>query len=73
MAQLYIGNCYKDLASLMFEIRDEETLIPLPCIDVGDVGKKRGFSTFNNGCKGLKNILQMEATSKDSTQKAISL
>lgn len=56
VAQLYIGNCHKDLALFMVQIRDEETHMPLPGIDIGDVGKKMGFPTVNNGYLGLKNV-----------------
>ncbi|KAI8128650.1 putative peroxisomal acyl-coenzyme A oxidase 1 [Lucilia cuprina] len=44
------------MAMFMVQLRDEETHMPLPGIDVGDIGKKLGFFGVNNGYLGLKNV-----------------
>ncbi|XP_005182228.2 probable peroxisomal acyl-coenzyme A oxidase 1 isoform X1 [Musca domestica] len=56
MANLYIDNKPKGVAMFMVPIRDEETHMPLPGIDIGDVGKKLGFYGVNNGYLGMKNV-----------------
>lgn len=56
VANLFIDDVYKDLALFLVQLRDEETHMPLPGIDVGDVGKKMGFAAANNGYLGLKNV-----------------
>ena len=38
------------------QLRDEETHMPLPGIDIGDIGKKMGFHGVNNGYLGFKNV-----------------
>ncbi|XP_023299625.2 probable peroxisomal acyl-coenzyme A oxidase 1 [Lucilia cuprina] len=56
VANLYIDNDPKGMAMFMVQLRDEETHMPLPGIDVGDIGKKLGFFGVNNGYLGLKNV-----------------
>ncbi|XP_075168301.1 acyl-coenzyme A oxidase 1-like [Haematobia irritans] len=55
-ANLYIDNEPKGLAMFMVQLRDMETHMPLPGIDVGDIGKKMGFAGVNNGFLGLKDV-----------------
>jgi len=56
MAQLYIDNESKGVQIFWVPIRDEETYMPLPGVDVGDIGKRFGFHGVNNGFLGLKNV-----------------
>ncbi|XP_005182178.1 probable peroxisomal acyl-coenzyme A oxidase 1 [Musca domestica] len=56
VANLYIDNDPKGVAMFMVQLRDEKTHMPLPGIDVGDIGKKMGFAGVNNGYLGLKNV-----------------
>ncbi|XP_013116938.2 probable peroxisomal acyl-coenzyme A oxidase 1 [Stomoxys calcitrans] len=55
-ANLYIDNEPKGLAMFMVPLRDMETHMPLPGIDVGDIGKRMGFAGVNNGFLGLKDV-----------------
>lgn len=56
VANLYIDNDPKGVAMFVVQVRDEETHMPLPGIDIGDIGKKMGFAGVNNGFLGLKNV-----------------
>ncbi|XP_037948733.1 probable peroxisomal acyl-coenzyme A oxidase 1 [Teleopsis dalmanni] len=56
VAQLYINNESKGIQMFLLQVRDEETHMPLPGIDIGDIGKKIGFNGVNNGFLGLKNV-----------------
>ncbi|XP_037949649.1 probable peroxisomal acyl-coenzyme A oxidase 1 [Teleopsis dalmanni] len=56
VAQLYIDNEPKGVQMFFVQVRDEETHMPLPGIDIGDIGKKMGFYGVNNGFLGLKNV-----------------
>ncbi|XP_075167181.1 acyl-coenzyme A oxidase 1-like [Haematobia irritans] len=56
MANLYINKEQKGVALFIVPLRDEETHVPLPGIDVGDVGKRFGFYGVNNGYLGMKNV-----------------
>lgn len=55
-ANLYVDNDPKGIAMFVVPLRDEKTFMPLPGIDIGDIGKKMGFSGVNNGYLGLKNV-----------------
>ncbi|XP_037953023.1 probable peroxisomal acyl-coenzyme A oxidase 1 [Teleopsis dalmanni] len=56
VAQLYINNESKGIQMFLLQVRDEETHMPLPGIDIGDIGKKIGFNGVNNGFLGLKHV-----------------
>ncbi|XP_075166084.1 acyl-coenzyme A oxidase 1-like [Haematobia irritans] len=55
-ANLYIDNVSKGLAIFVVPVRDMETHMPLPGVDIGDIGKRMGFAGVNNGYLGLKNV-----------------
>uniref|UniRef100_A0A1I8PT59 Acyl-coenzyme A oxidase n=1 Tax=Stomoxys calcitrans TaxID=35570 RepID=A0A1I8PT59_STOCA len=56
MANLFIDNEPKGVATFFVPLRDMETFMPLPGIDIGDIGKKFGFYGVNNGYLGMKNV-----------------
>ncbi|XP_037953027.1 probable peroxisomal acyl-coenzyme A oxidase 1 [Teleopsis dalmanni] len=56
VAQLFIDNEAKGVEMFFVQVRDEETHMPLPGIDIGEIGKKVGFFGVNNGYLGLKNV-----------------
>uniref|UniRef100_W8C3Q5 Acyl-coenzyme A oxidase n=2 Tax=Ceratitis capitata TaxID=7213 RepID=W8C3Q5_CERCA len=56
VAQLYIDDEPKGLQMFFVQLRDEETHMPLPGIDIGEIGHKRGFYGVSNGFLGLKNV-----------------
>uniref|UniRef100_A0A1I8PRA7 Acyl-coenzyme A oxidase n=1 Tax=Stomoxys calcitrans TaxID=35570 RepID=A0A1I8PRA7_STOCA len=56
VANLYIDNDPKGVAMFVVQVRDEQTHMPLPGVDIGDIGKKLGFAGVNNGFLGLKNV-----------------
>lgn len=55
MAQLYSKGQHHGIHPFMVQIRDEETHMPLPGLEVGDIGDKVGFKAVNNGFLGFKN------------------
>uniref|UniRef100_A0A8C6TUY4 Acyl-coenzyme A oxidase n=1 Tax=Neogobius melanostomus TaxID=47308 RepID=A0A8C6TUY4_9GOBI len=56
LAQLYTqGKCH-GLHAFIVQLRDMDTHIPLPGIDVGDIGPKFGFSEVDNGFLKLDNV-----------------
>lgn len=55
-AQLYINGKKHGIHLFMVQIRDLETHMPLPGINVGEIGPKLGFQTANNGFLGFKNV-----------------
>lgn len=56
MAQLYSnGKCY-GIHPFMVQVRDSETHMPMPGIDIGDIGDKMGYKGVNNGYLGLENV-----------------
>ncbi|KAL0851510.1 hypothetical protein ABMA28_007301 [Loxostege sticticalis] len=55
-AQLYINGEKYGIHLFMVQIRDLETHMPLPGINVGEIGPKLGFQTANNGFLGFKNV-----------------
>lgn len=56
MAQLYSnGKCY-GIHPFMVQVRDSENHMPLPGIDIGDIGDKMGYKGVNNGYLGLTNV-----------------
>ncbi|XP_061392971.1 probable peroxisomal acyl-coenzyme A oxidase 1 [Musca vetustissima] len=56
VANLYIDGSCKGVAMFLVPLRDEKTHMPLPGIDIGDIGKRMGFAGVNNGYLGLKNV-----------------
>ncbi|XP_039956210.1 probable peroxisomal acyl-coenzyme A oxidase 1 [Bactrocera tryoni] len=56
VAQLYIDNEPKGVQMFFVQLRDEETHMPLPGIDIGEIGHKMGFYGANNGFLGFKNV-----------------
>lgn len=56
MAQLYIKGKHHGMHAFLVRIRDEETHIPLPGVDVGEIGPLLGAKGVNNGFLGLKNV-----------------
>ncbi|XP_055536880.1 probable peroxisomal acyl-coenzyme A oxidase 1 [Wyeomyia smithii] len=55
MAQLYSkGKCY-GVQPFMVQLRDEESHMPLPGIDIGEIGDKIGYKGVNNGYLGFDN------------------
>ncbi|XP_058828522.1 probable peroxisomal acyl-coenzyme A oxidase 1, partial [Topomyia yanbarensis] len=53
MAQLYSkGTCY-GVHPFMVQLRDEDTHMPLPGVDVGEIGDKIGYKGVNNGYLGF--------------------
>ncbi|XP_014097200.2 acyl-coenzyme A oxidase 1 isoform X1 [Bactrocera oleae] len=56
VAQLYIDNEPKGVQMFFVQLRDEETHMPLPGIDIGEIGHKKGFYGVSNGFLGLKNV-----------------
>lgn len=55
MAQLHSkGECH-GVQPFLVQLRDEETHMPLPGIEIGEIGTKLGFNSVNNGFLGFKN------------------
>lgn len=56
IAQLYSkGQCH-GIHPFIVQLRDEETHMPLPGIQIGEIGAKLGFNSVNNGFLGFKNV-----------------
>ncbi|EDW02147.1 probable peroxisomal acyl-coenzyme A oxidase 1 [Drosophila grimshawi] len=56
VAQLYISGKHKGIQMFIVPLRDADTHMPLPGVDVGEVGKKLGMAAVNLGFLGLKNV-----------------
>ncbi|XP_075168763.1 acyl-coenzyme A oxidase 1-like [Haematobia irritans] len=56
VAQLYIDDEHKGIQMFLVPVRDEETHMPLPGIDIGEIGKKLGMAAVNQGFLGMKNV-----------------
>ncbi|XP_055606296.1 probable peroxisomal acyl-coenzyme A oxidase 1 [Uranotaenia lowii] len=56
MAQLYSNGKCHGIQPFLVPLRDLETHMPLPGIDIGDIGDKIGYKGVNNGYLGFKNI-----------------
>uniref|UniRef100_A0A1A9VP18 Acyl-coenzyme A oxidase n=1 Tax=Glossina austeni TaxID=7395 RepID=A0A1A9VP18_GLOAU len=56
VAQLYTMRKFRSLAPFIVQIRDEETHMPMPGVDIGEIGPKLGMKSGNNGYLGFKNV-----------------
>ncbi|ALC41620.1 Acox57D-d [Drosophila busckii] len=56
VAQLYINGQHKGIQMFIVPLRDAETHMPLPGVDIGEIGKKLGMHAVNQGFLGLKNV-----------------
>ncbi|KAM8712292.1 hypothetical protein ACLKA7_012763 [Drosophila subpalustris] len=56
VAQLYISGKHKGIQMFIVPLRDPETHMPLPGIDIGEIGKKMGMASVNQGFLGLRNV-----------------
>lgn len=56
IAQLYTKGVCHGIHPFIVQLRDEETHMPLPGIQIGEIGAKLGFNTVNNGYLGFKNV-----------------
>ncbi|XP_055627129.1 probable peroxisomal acyl-coenzyme A oxidase 1 isoform X2 [Toxorhynchites rutilus septentrionalis] len=56
MAQLYSrGKCH-GIHPFLVQVRDESTHMPLPGLEIGDIGDKLGYKGVNNGYLGFTNF-----------------
>ncbi|XP_061189326.1 peroxisomal acyl-coenzyme A oxidase 1-like [Saccostrea echinata] len=56
MAQLYTKGKNCGIHMFMVQIRDMDTHVPLPGVEVGDIGPKFGFEEIDNGYLRLDNV-----------------
>uniref|UniRef100_T1PA23 Acyl-coenzyme A oxidase n=1 Tax=Musca domestica TaxID=7370 RepID=T1PA23_MUSDO len=56
VAQLYINGEHKGIQMFIVQVRDLETHMPMPGVDIGEIGKKVGMAAVNQGFLGLKNV-----------------
>lgn len=56
MAQMYVEGNNHGIQPFVVQLRDEETHMPLPGIDIGDIGPKMGLQNVNNGYLGFSNV-----------------
>ncbi|XP_012160092.1 probable peroxisomal acyl-coenzyme A oxidase 1 [Ceratitis capitata] len=56
MAQLYIKGKHYGLHPFLVRIRNAQTHLPEPGVDVGEIGPKLGLNGVNNGFLGLKDV-----------------
>lgn len=56
VAQLFTKGVFRGLAPFIVQVRDEETYMPLPGIDVGEIGAKLSMKSVNQGYLGFKNV-----------------
>lgn len=47
---------FRGLAPFIVQVRDEETHMPMPGVDIGEIGTKLSMKSVNNGYLGLKNV-----------------
>lgn len=56
VAQLYTkGKCH-GIHPFIVQLRDEETWMPMPGIQIGEIGPKLGMKSVNNGYLGFENV-----------------
>uniref|UniRef100_A0A0A1WQ23 Acyl-coenzyme A oxidase n=1 Tax=Zeugodacus cucurbitae TaxID=28588 RepID=A0A0A1WQ23_ZEUCU len=56
VAQLYIDGKHHGIQMFVVQLRDMETHMPLPGVDIGEIGKKLGMAAVNQGFLGFKNV-----------------
>ncbi|XP_067631927.1 acyl-coenzyme A oxidase 1 [Eurosta solidaginis] len=56
VAQLYIDNKHYGIQMFIVQLRDLETYMPLPGVDIGEIGHKLGMAGTNQGFLGFKNV-----------------
>ncbi|EDW91247.1 probable peroxisomal acyl-coenzyme A oxidase 1 [Drosophila yakuba] len=56
VAQLYIADVHHGVQMFIVPLRDSETHMPLPGVDIGEVGKKLGMASVNQGFLGLDHV-----------------
>lgn len=56
MAQLYTKGKHHGIQPFIVQLRDENTHMPMPGIDIGEIGTKLGMKSVNNGYLGFKNV-----------------
>ncbi|XP_065370396.1 probable peroxisomal acyl-coenzyme A oxidase 1 [Calliphora vicina] len=56
VAQLHTQGEFRGLAPFIVQVRDEETHMPMPGIDIGEIGTKLSMKSVNNGYLGFKNV-----------------
>ncbi|KAH8348698.1 hypothetical protein KR084_009946 [Drosophila pseudotakahashii] len=56
VAQLYIADVHHGVQMFIVPVRDAETHMPLPGIDIGEIGKKLGMASVNQGFLGMNQV-----------------
>lgn len=56
VAQLYTKNQCHGVHCFIVQLRDEDTHMPLPGIEIGNIGPKLGLNTIDNGYLKLDNV-----------------
>ncbi|EDX08069.1 GD11595 [Drosophila simulans] len=56
VAQLYIADVHHGVQMFIVPVRDSETHMPLPGVDIGEIGKKLGMASVNQGFLGLNHV-----------------
>ncbi|EDV55455.1 probable peroxisomal acyl-coenzyme A oxidase 1 [Drosophila erecta] len=56
VAQLYIADVHHGVQMFIVPLRDSETHMPLPGVDIGEIGKKLGMASVNQGFLGLNQV-----------------
>ncbi|XP_061392969.1 probable peroxisomal acyl-coenzyme A oxidase 1 [Musca vetustissima] len=56
VAQLFTKGQFRGLAPFIVQVRDEETHMPMPGIDIGEIGSKLSMKSVNQGYLGFKNV-----------------
>ncbi|CAG9759255.1 unnamed protein product [Ceutorhynchus assimilis] len=56
VAQLHTKETCHGIHSFVVQLRDEETHMPLPGINIGEIGCKLGMNSTNNGYLGFENV-----------------
>ncbi|XP_018789528.1 PREDICTED: probable peroxisomal acyl-coenzyme A oxidase 1 [Bactrocera latifrons] len=56
VAQLYIDGKHHGIQMFIVQLRDLDTHMPLPGVDIGEIGRKLGMAGVNQGFLGFKNV-----------------
>ncbi|XP_068148076.1 acyl-coenzyme A oxidase 1 [Drosophila tropicalis] len=56
VAQLYIDDVHRGIQMFIVPVRHADTHLPLPGVDIGEIGKKLGMAAVNQGFLGLNNV-----------------